>query len=87
MTLTILPPELLQNPQGSSQKSSNKFDTKEFHSNSLSDGQSILLRPMGGFSSGHCALYYRWPVSQLMPRQLILSPPWISSSKRLRPAS
>lgn len=48
MTLTILPPELLQNPQGSSQKSSNKFDTKEFHSNSLSDGQSIAERLKSG---------------------------------------
>ena len=70
MILTILPPELLENPQDSSKKSSNKFDTMEFFPNSLSDGQSILLRPMGTFASGHVALYYRWPVEQLVQGDL-----------------
>lgn len=73
MTITILPPELLQNPQDTSKKSDNKFDTMEFFPNSLSDGQSILLRPMGTFGTGHCGLYYRWPVEQLVQGELKFS--------------
>ena len=66
MTFTILPPELLQEPQDTAKKSSNKFNTMQFFPNSLSDRQSILLRPMGTFASGHLALSYRWPVEQLV---------------------
>ena len=42
----------------------------EFMASSLSDGQSILLRPLGTFGTGHTALYYRWPVEQQVNGEL-----------------
>jgi hypothetical protein len=64
MTLSILPPDLLTTPADSGTKTDNKFDTMEWMPSSLSDGASILLRPMGTFDTGNVGLYYRWPVEQ-----------------------
>ena len=66
----MLLPELLQTPADSSKKTDSKFDTMEFMASSLSDGQSILLRPLGTFGTGHTALYYRWPVEQQVNGEL-----------------
>ena len=70
MTLTILPPDLLQAPVDSSKKADGKFDSMEFMPSTLSDGQSILLRPCGTFGTGHVGLYYRWPVETLSQGEL-----------------
>ena len=63
-------PELLQAPADSGKKTDSKFDTMEFMPSSLVDGQSILLRPLGTFGTGHTALYYRWPVEQQVNGEL-----------------
>lgn len=70
MTLTILPPDLLSTPKESGSKTNNKFDTMEWMPSSLADGQSILLRPMGTFSTDSVALLYRWPVEQELQGEL-----------------
>ena len=70
MPIQILPPDLLQATGESSKKADSKFDTMEFMASSLSDGASILLRPLGTFGTGHSALYYRWPVEQNVQGEL-----------------
>lgn len=73
MTLTILPPALLELPKDSGIKTDNKFDTMEFMPSSLSDGASILLRPMGTFATDNVALLYRWPIEQEVQGELKFS--------------
>ena len=60
MPLTILPPGLTQDSGAATQKSDKQFDSMEFTPGKLADGQSVLLRPMGNFSTGSCAMYYAW---------------------------
>lgn len=64
MTLAILPPDLLTSPKDSGTTTTNKFDTMEWMPSSLSEGASVLLRPMGTFATDSCAMFYRWPVEQ-----------------------
>ena len=70
MTLSILPPDLLAAPKDTSTSTNAKFDTMEFMPSSLSDGASILLRPMGTFATDNVALLYRWPVEQEVQGEL-----------------
>lgn len=64
MTLAILPPDLLTSPKDAGTTTNNKFDTMEWMPSSLSEGASVLLRPMGTFATDSCAMFYRWPVEQ-----------------------
>lgn len=67
--MDIIPPELL----GDSPKSadtSKKFDRSEFFPSSLTDGESNTFRLLGHYSSGHAAVYWRYPVEQMKDGEL-----------------
>ena len=60
MSLTICPPELTQDSAATPKNTDKQFDSMQFTPGKLADGQSVLLRPMGNFSTGSCAVYYAW---------------------------
>ena len=70
MSLTICPPELTQDSAATSKKTDKQFDSMEFSPGKLADGQSILLRPMGNFSTGSCAVFYAWATEKELNGEL-----------------
>lgn len=70
MSLAIMPPELTQASEATTKKSDKQFDSMEFTAGKLADGQSILLRPMGNFSTGSCAMYYKWATEKELNGEL-----------------
>ena len=63
MPLTILPPELLTEKAPAS-KEGQKFDRREFFPTSLTPDTSESFRLLGCFSTGHSALYWRYPTEK-----------------------
>ncbi len=59
MNLQILPPDLLdEGKPGADTKQ--KYDRREWFASSLADGESAVFRLLGGYSTGHCQVVWRW---------------------------
>ena len=69
MSMQILPPDLMEGGSKSAD-TSKKFDRQEFFPSSLTDGESNSFRLLGNYGTGHCAVYWRYPVEQMKDGEL-----------------
>ena len=62
MTLQVIPPELVQPSAGSTDKK--PFDSLELLPNKLASGESVEVRLLGNYGTGHMSFVYRCPIEE-----------------------
>lgn len=71
MSITIIPPELLQGEQTTSTDKPQKFDRQEWQPSQLLPDTSETFRLLGCFSTGHSALYFKFPIETMRDGSLV----------------